>query len=153
MSIYVFRVRVLVFFFLSLYIYKCKILTCMYLRSRDLNRTHCSPQMELASIEYMPREHRNRGVKGRSIDKKERKKEIRSAFSREPSSNKLCTRAILSRSDSERIVFVQECYIKNSVGRKKSRQKLDRQTNEACLSRIKKKKNDYNWSCLMEEFL
>ena len=98
-------VRVLTFF-LSLY-YKCKILTCMYLRSRDLNRTHCWPLRNLR-VSYMPRE-RKRGTRGRSVDKKEK-----SLFW-------FCTRAFSNnvrvhvRSRHAPIPknrFVQECYIK-----------------------------------------
>ena len=88
--------------------------------------------MELASIVHASRA-KLRCTNGRSIDEKERERKRERTRERErereregekerkkfvllfhASLQTLCTRAILSRSDSERIVFlfVQECYIK-----------------------------------------
>lgn len=91
------RVCVRVSFFSLFLYYKCKILTCMYLRSRDLNRTHCSPLRNLR-VSYMPRE-RNRGTRGRSVDKKERS--LFWFYTRAFSEHHTCRRAIPPRSDSK----------------------------------------------------
>lgn len=91
------RVCVRVSFFSLFLYYKCKILTCMYLRSRDLNRTHCSPLRNLR-VSYMPRE-RNRGTRGRSVDKKERS--LFWFYTRATSEHHTCKRAIPPRSDSK----------------------------------------------------
>ena len=144
----------------------------MYLRSRDLNRTHYA--RFYGTCEYRTCLASEIEVHKRSVDRRERKREKERKNERErerereregekerkkfvllfhASLQTLCTRAILSRSDSERIVFlfVQECYIKKFCLEKEKQTKGQiGQTNEACVC-----SNEvcYNWSCLLEEFL
>ena len=99
----------------------------MYLRSRDLNRTHCSPLRNLR-VSYMPRE-RNRGTRGRSVDKKERS--VCSGFTREPFQSTIRVDVRSRHAPIPKNRFVQECYIKFCQGKEKVNEVSNRQTNEA----------------------